>query len=131
MTVKTGEVTSLKVVLDCADPEELSAFWAPALGYAVLGSVENYTLLAPPDGAGPQLLLQKVPEGKSAKNRMHLDLDVEDIEVEAQRLETLGAARLDATVHSEHGSSWLLMADPEGNEFCVCDSGAGGPDGST
>ena len=111
----------VKLVLDCRDPQELAAFWAPALGYTVLGSVDNYTLLAPDDGTGPQLLLQKVPEPKAGKNRMHLDIHTVDIAAEADRLETLGATRLHPNVQSEHGTHWVLMADPDGNEFCVCD----------
>jgi len=114
----------IKVVLDCIDAKVVADFWAGALGYSVLGSAGSYTLLAPTDGAGPQLLLQQVPEAKSGKNRMHLDIDAVDIEAEATRLEALGATRLDADVRSEHGSSWILLADPEGNELCVCDGGA-------
>ena len=116
----------MKLVLDCLDPERLAGFWAPALGYAVAGSVENYTMLVPEGGAGPALLLQRVPEANTAKNRMHLDIDATDIEAEAARLEALGASRLAADVCREHGSSWILLADPEGNEFCVCDGGATG-----
>jgi predicted enzyme related to lactoylglutathione lyase len=66
-----------------------------------------------------------VPEDKVAKNRMHLDIDTDDIEAEAARLEGLGATRVAAQPLHEHGTSWILMADPEGNEFCVCDGGAG------
>ena len=68
------------------------------------------------------MLFQKVPEPKSGKNRMHLDIHVSDLEAEASRLEALGATRRQAETVSEHGSSWVLMADPEGNEFCICDS---------
>ena len=115
----------MKLVLDCADPPALAAFWSEALGYTVFGSVDNYTLLVPAaETGGPQLLLQKVPEAKDGKNRMHLDIDAADIEAEAARLEALGARRLDPSPRSEHGSAWVLMADPEGNEFCVCDGGS-------
>jgi predicted enzyme related to lactoylglutathione lyase len=114
---------TVKLVLDCRDPSALATFWSEALGYAELGSVENYTLLAASDGAGPQLLLQKVPEDKTSKNRMHLDIDAADIEAEASRLEGLGATRLEREAIREHGHGWVLMADPEGNEFCVCDGG--------
>ena len=117
---------TVKLVLDCTDATALAAFWAQALDYTVLGSVESYTLLADASGRGPQLLLQQVPEAKAGKNRMHLDIDAADIAAEADRLEALGARRLDPEVMCEHGSSWVLMADPEGNEFCVCDGGAGG-----
>jgi len=123
--VETDAVPAMKLVLDCLDPTALASFWAGALGYTVLGSVENYTLLADATGSGPQLLLQKVPEVKAGKNRMHLDIDAVDIVAEADRLESLGARRIESEVICEHGSSWVLMADPEGNEFCVCDGGAG------
>ncbi|GAC1600022.1 MAG: VOC family protein [Acidimicrobiales bacterium] len=115
---------SIGLVLDCKDPAALAVFWASALGYATTGSVGNYTLLRP-DGAkvGPKLLLQRVSEAKSAKNRMHLDIEVADIEGEARRLEALGATRLLADTQAEHGSHWIVMADPQGNEFCVCDGG--------
>ena len=112
---------SLGLVLDCQDPKRQAEFWAGALGYTRLGGVENYEMLLPPDTEPglPKLLLQKVPEGKTVKNRMHLDIDdVEDIEAEATRLEGLGATRVEAL--EEHGTGWIIMNDPEGNEFCVC-----------
>jgi predicted enzyme related to lactoylglutathione lyase len=114
---------AMGLVLDCADPERLAEFWAPALGYANLGMVGSYALLLPDGRPGPKLLLQRVPEPKTTKNRMHLDIETADIDAEAARLEGLGASRIrDEHVH-EHGSTWILMADPEGNEFCVCDNG--------
>jgi predicted enzyme related to lactoylglutathione lyase len=113
----------LGLVLDCANPEALAEFWAPALGYANVGSAGSYVMLLPADGSGPQLLLQKVGEPKATKNRMHFDIHVADIEVEAERLEALGARRVQHDSMEEHGTHWVLMADPEDNEFCVCDSG--------
>ena len=112
------------LVLDCRDPVALAPFWAEALRYVNVGAVDNYVLLVPDGRAGPHLLLQQVPEDKTVKNRMHLDVHIADIEGEAARLEQLGARRLEGQVRSEHGSSWVMMADPEGNEFCVCDAGA-------
>jgi predicted enzyme related to lactoylglutathione lyase len=120
-----GTEPAMGLVLDCADPESLGSFWAAALRYDRVGGVGNYVLLVPRGEAGPNLLLQQVPELKTTKNRMHLDIEIADIEAEAGRLEQLGARRLEAQARSEHGSRWYLMADPEGNEFCVCD--AGGP----
>jgi len=113
----------LGLVLDCADPERLAEFWAAALGYQRLGAAGQYVLLHPSEQSEPKLLLQRVPEAKAVKNRMHLDLETPDIEAEATRLQALGATRVDAGTQSEHGSTWILMADPEGNEFCVCDGG--------
>jgi predicted enzyme related to lactoylglutathione lyase len=113
------------LVLDCADPDALADFWAGALGYVTLGAAGSYVLLVAADGSQPKLLLQRVPEAKTVKNRMHLDIVTPDIHSEAVRLEALGAHRVSEAM-SEHGSTWVLMEDPEGNEFCVCDGGAGG-----
>ncbi len=119
-------MSSFGLVLDCADPEPLATFWSGALGYETLGGAGNYVMLVSPDPGQPKLLLQRVPEPKAIKNRMHIDNETPDIEREATRLEGLGAARLHAESRSEHGSTWVLMADPEGNEFCVCDTGQSG-----
>ena len=62
-------------------------------------------------------------EAKTAKSRMHLVIETPDIRREADRLAALGARRLIDDTRSEHGSTWILMADPEGNAFCICDSG--------
>lgn len=117
-------MTTLGLVLDCHDPHNLADFWSAALGYVKLGAAGNYVLLVDKDGILPKLLLQRVPEAKSAKNRMHLDIVHPDIEREAARLADLGARQITSEPVSEHGSTWLLMHDPEGNEFCVCDGGA-------
>jgi predicted enzyme related to lactoylglutathione lyase len=113
------------LVLDCADPDRLAAFWAPALDYVNLGNAGAYVVLLPNGRPGPKLLLQQVPEPKTAKNRMHLDIETPDIETEATRLEALGAQRVQDEQLHEHGTTWILMTDPEGNEFCVCDAGGG------
>jgi predicted enzyme related to lactoylglutathione lyase len=115
-------MTRIGLVLDCTDPQELATFWAAALGYTILGDAGAYTLLLPPDPDQPKLLLQRVPEAKSVKNRMHLDIEVTDVAEEVARLETFGARRADEGARSEFGSTWQVMADPEGNEFCVCDA---------
>jgi predicted enzyme related to lactoylglutathione lyase len=117
---------TIGLVLDCADPEPLAAFWAEALGMRRLGAVSNYVLLASESGRLPKLLLQRVSEGKSAKNRMHLDIETPDVDGEVQRLEALGARRLEDEARREHGRRWVVMADPEGNEFCVCAAGQPG-----
>ena len=114
------QMASIGLVLDCADPEELAKFWAPALGYTVVGGAGAYVVLAPSNPSQPKLLLQRVPESKSVKNRMHLDIEVADVEAEVTRLEALGARRVDGGAMSELGSAWQVMADPEGNELCVC-----------
>ena len=120
-------MTKLGLVLDCADPDTLARFWAPALGYTVAGGAGSYVLLLPSadgaDAGAPQLLLQRVPEPKATKNRMHLDVHVADIDAEAERLTALGATRVSSSPLEEHGTRWHLLADPEGNELCVCDGG--------
>jgi predicted enzyme related to lactoylglutathione lyase len=110
---------TLSLTLDCADPERLATFWTAALRYTQLGAVDNFVVLGPTDAAGPKLALQGVPEPRSPKNRMHLDIWVDDIEAEATRLESLGAKRLRDEPFAEHGLHWIQLADPEGNEFCV------------
>ena len=117
---------TIGLVLDCADPEALSRFWEQALGLQRLGAAGAYVLLASPSGALPKFLLQRVGEAKLTKNRMHLDIETPDVDAEVERLEGIGARRLDRHARTEHGSRWVIMADPEGNEFCVCDGGPGG-----
>jgi predicted enzyme related to lactoylglutathione lyase len=121
----TDSGPTIGLVLDCEDPVALAAFWAPALGYVSVGEAGAYVVLYPDGRPGPKLLLQQVPEAKAVKNRMHLDIDAVDIEAEARRLEALGARRVAADPIHEHDTNWILMADPEGNEFCVCDGGDG------
>lgn len=121
-----AEPPGISLVLDCRDPEGLAPFWATALGYVSIGAVENYVMLVPDSRPGPKLLLQQVPEERIAKNRMHLDIEVPDIESVADRLSKLGAHRVSRDIEAEHGSRWIVMTDPEGNEFCGCDGGAPG-----
>lgn len=116
-------MTAIAIVLDCYDPQALAGFWAEAMGYRIRGGTPNgqYVMLLPEKGdAGPKLILQRVVEEKHAKNRMHIDVHVDDIEAEAKRLEQLGAARLDPDPIEEFGTAWIRMSDPQGNEFCVC-----------
>jgi predicted enzyme related to lactoylglutathione lyase len=108
------------LVIDCPDPEALAPFWAGALGYEVRGTAGNYALLADSDSRGPKLLLQRVAEAKAGKNRVHFDIDTTEVDAEVARLEGLGARRLEADARQEHGMRWVVMADPAGNEFCVC-----------
>ena len=121
---------SIGLVIDCADPDKLAAFWAEALGIQKLGGAGQYVMLASPTGALPKLLLQKVDEPKAGKNRMHLDIETPDVEGEVARLEALGARRLEDSDRREFGERWWVMADPEGNEFCVCSAGTGGGQGT-
>ncbi len=110
----------LEIVIDAADADRLAAFWAAALGYRAYGEHQQYRSLVDPDGAGPKVIIQRVAEGKTAKNRMHLDLHAVDVSAEVDRLVGLGATRVDAEPLEEAGTSWVRMTDPDGNEFCVC-----------
>jgi len=113
----------LGLVLDCADPETLAEFWSAATGYTTLGGAGSYVMLVDGDGQQPKLLLQRVSEPKSGKNRMHFDIETPSVDDEVARLEGLGARRLVDDAIEEHGTRWVVMADPEGNEFCVCNAG--------
>lgn len=107
-----------EVVVDCADHEVVVTFWSAALGWEARRVNRQYVALVPPTGSpGPALLFQLVPEPKTGKNRVHLDFEAPDMAVEVARLMGLGA-----TVIAERGLGsfrWTVMADPEGNEFCV------------
>ncbi|HST72783.1 VOC family protein [Kocuria sp.] len=112
--------TVYSVAVDCRDPEALARFWCEALGYVVHGEAEGYVGIAPPeDAAGPRLDFLLVPEPKTVKNRLHLDLRAADGDQagEVARLESLGARRADVGQGSD--VTWVVLADPEGNEFCV------------
>ncbi len=103
------------VTFDCADPLRVGAFWADALGSDLdEDSTPTRAWVEPAGWGGPSLWFQKVPEGKVAKNRQHFDLRVVGaIADEVRRLEQLGATVL------HDGHDLVVMADPEGNEFCV------------
>jgi predicted enzyme related to lactoylglutathione lyase len=107
----------------------MTRFWRDAAGFDVVGVIEGrYVSLRGHDVA---LTLQQVEEPKTVKNRMHLDLLVDDVELEVRRLEGLGATRLTPTAREEFGQTWFVLADPEGNEFCVArqPSAIGPPNG--
>ncbi len=106
------------MVLDAVDVELVAAFWAEALGYRRVDRLDQYVVLAPREGrSGSVLLVQGVPESKTVKNRMHLDLHVADPGAEAERLVGLGAVRAGSGSLGEIG--WINMTDPEGNEFDI------------
>jgi predicted enzyme related to lactoylglutathione lyase len=107
----------IEFTLDCSDLSRTAEFWQAAAGFDVEGVIEGrYVSLS---GHGVALTLQCVEEPKTVKNRMHLDLLVDDVDQEVQRLERLGASRLTASARQEFGQTWFVLADPEGNEFCV------------
>ena len=114
-----GHKATMEIVLDCAEPERLAKFWREALGYRDYYTDANLAVLVPKTGIASPLLLQGVPEPKAGKNRMHVDIVVDDVESEVQRLQALGARRIDEGVQSFGGTRWVIMSDPEQNEFCV------------
>ena len=103
--------------LDVSDLDRQTKFWCAAFGYEHKGGIAQYHALVDPTGTLPKLILQRVPEAKTAKNRMHMDFHVADVEAQATRLEALGATRVSRT--DEFGIHWVTMLDPEGNEFCL------------
>jgi predicted enzyme related to lactoylglutathione lyase len=114
-----GRKATVELVLDCEDPKTLSKFWREALDYRNYYSDANLAVLVPKEGIASPLLLQGVPEPKACKNRMHVDIVVDDIEAEVHRLQALGARRIDEGVQSFGGTRWVRMSDPEQNEFCI------------
>ncbi|MFC3995575.1 VOC family protein [Nocardiopsis sediminis] len=111
----------LVYVLDTGDLQRAGEFWSAALGFEpVEVPGRPYLELKDPQGRWPDLLLQEVPEPKSGKNRMHLDMVVPDLHAELPRLLELGATRREGPVEEDH-HRLVIMADPEGNEFCLID----------
>jgi hypothetical protein len=142
--------TSIQVVFDCADPDRQARFWAEALHYRLPEPPEGFaswddwaraegipeerwndaSAAEDPEGVRPRVYFQRVPEGKVAKNRMHLDLNVGGgsgvplearrvrVDVEVARLKALGATNARGAIE-QGGEYWVRMNDPEGNEFCV------------
>ncbi|MEV1287074.1 VOC family protein [Micromonospora sp. NPDC049679] len=111
------------VSIDCADPYVLSGFWSEALGYPRHSDDhpgDPEAVLLPPDEVGPVVLFLQVPERKTVKNRLHLDLQPTDRsrDEEVARLLDLGATQV-ADHRKPDGAGWVVLADPEGNEFCV------------
>ncbi|MFC4560951.1 VOC family protein [Nocardiopsis mangrovi] len=116
----------LVYVLDTNDLRLAGEFWTAALGFEPV-DVPNrpYLELKDPNGRWPDLLLQEVPEPKTGKNRMHLDMVVPDLHAEVPRLLALGAVHREGPVEEAHHRV-VVLADPEGNEFCVIDHLTGG-----
>ncbi len=140
----------IQITFDCADPAGLAAFWAEALGYRLQGPPQGFesweqaleamgvpperrndaSAVVDPEGTGPRLFFQRVPERKQAKNRVHLDVRAAPglagdarmaaLEEEAERLVPHGATRLRRSEPAPPlAAGHIVMADPEGNEFCL------------
>ena len=120
--VKVGTIT-----VDCADPHRLGGFWSALLGVAVVEVGEDYTELARLGEDAPNLLFLAVPEPKSGKNRLHLDLVVSDVKSAVDSALDLGAHRAEGELAGPF--PWAVMLDPEGNEFCLCPPDCPGPTG--
>jgi predicted enzyme related to lactoylglutathione lyase len=116
------------VTVDSSDPLLLASFWAEALGWKVGEGVNDIEVwiereLGDPENTGfPDILFLKNSDGKVGKNRLHLDLRPDDQDAEVARLESLGARKTDIGQPSSPECTWVVMADPEGNEFCVLSS---------
>lgn len=110
------------VVVDAHDCEVLARFWSQALGWRITYESAGEWAIEPPEGSpavdvAPDILFVKVPDPKTTKNRLHFDLRPKDQTPEVQRLLHLGARRID--IGQGEDVSWVVLADPEGNEFCV------------
>jgi predicted enzyme related to lactoylglutathione lyase len=108
------------VVIDCNDFDRMFAFWREALRYTPREPADaDWVVLRDPEGTGVNVSLQQVPEPRIGKNRLHLDLYTQEPEAEVDRLLAIGATRHLAVV--EPDSDFVVLADPEGNLFCVID----------
>jgi catechol 2,3-dioxygenase-like lactoylglutathione lyase family enzyme len=110
------------ICVDAADPSTIASFWEQALGWRRTHEEDDEVVLEPPagspgDGVSPDLLFLQVPEGKTVKNRLHLDLRPDDQAAEVERLLGLGATRAD--VGQPADASFVVLRDPDGNELCV------------
>jgi predicted enzyme related to lactoylglutathione lyase len=112
------------ITIDAHDLKKVAHFWAQALDWKITFEDENEISIelldeSPEVGRIPDILFIKVPDDKVVKNRLHLDLRPQDQAAEVARLESLGAKKIEIGQSDNDGTSWVVMADPEGNEFCV------------
>jgi predicted enzyme related to lactoylglutathione lyase len=107
------------IAIDAIEPRPVAEFWAAVLGWQIVEEDADGISIAPTDTAWPTIDVFKVPERKGIKNRLHLDLraDGTTAEEEVKRLLAMGARPVDVGQGSD--ASWTVLADPEGNEFCV------------
>ncbi|ROO84141.1 hypothetical protein EDD29_1658 [Actinocorallia herbida] len=109
------------VTVDCAEPRSLARWWADALGGEIVADYEVYVAVA---GAGGVLSFQKVPAPTPGKNRIHVDFGAADRTAEVARLIALGA--VEVGTHTFGDLTWTVLADPDGNRFCVSEESSGG-----
>ena len=108
-----------QVIIDASDPAALGRWWREALGWVVVNDDPEEFEIRPAASRLPGLLFARVPGAKASKNRLHLDLRPDDRDAEVQRMLDLGATRADI---GQGEQSWVVLADPEGNEFCILSS---------
>lgn len=106
-----------QIIVDSADPEALGRWWAEALGWVVVNPAADEFEIRPAPDRLPGLLFGHAPESKTVKNRLHLDFRPDDQAAEVARLLAHGARHADVGQTGDEG--WVVLADPEGNEFCV------------
>ena len=106
------------ITFDCHNPGELALFWGAALDYKVTAE-ENKAIATPSDAHFSRLMFLKVPEGKTVKNRVHLDLRPSDTSRDAALDKLIGLGAQKVADFNEHSWAWTVLLDPEGNEFCV------------
>ena len=111
-----------QIVVDSADPVALGRWWADALGWVVVNDSEDEFEIRPSADQMPGLLFVSVPEAKTSKNRLHLDFRPDDQSAEVDRFLDIGARRADI---GQGSTPWVVLADPEGNEFCVLSARSG------
>ncbi|WP_149258796.1 VOC family protein [Actinomadura sp. K4S16] len=111
-----------ELVLDCRDPERLAEFWCEVLGYAVLGKEGDDVEIGPPEGFGglrPTLVLSRSDDPRNGKLPLHFDVNATDRDQDAELERLLAAGARHADVGQTGQESWVVLADPEGNEFCL------------
>jgi predicted enzyme related to lactoylglutathione lyase len=108
------------VAFDAHDPEAQGRWWAELLGWSFRIDEDGDAIVEPDDpSAGTTLAFFDVPDAKAVKNRVHLDLRPDDQDAEVARAEAMGATRVDVGQHADPDTTWVVLADPEGNEFCI------------
>jgi hypothetical protein len=112
------------ICIDCEDPATLGRWWAELLGWRVTHDEDGEVAIEPPagsagDGVSPDILFLRVPEPKTVKDRLHIDLRPDDQAGEVARAEAMGARRVEIGQSEDPDTTWVVLADPEGNEFCI------------
>jgi predicted enzyme related to lactoylglutathione lyase len=105
------------LIVDALDPERLGRWWAEVLDHRVESVTPEEVVVGPDADGHPRLIFLRHPDAKNAKNRLHLDLRPDDLDAEIERLVNMGARHVD--VGQPDAAAWIVLADPEGNEFCI------------